>query len=639
MEQAATASGENKRIYEAKAGQHVRGVTQWLRERMTTAFEVTCEGRTRSLHELIQGQLAGGAGRASVGDLINVAGAVCLAPQFQNQSPDYPTFSVLVTRQSREQAAGEALKWMAGGVKSRQGAAVLDALRLLDGDQLRPRRSGYAKQVLDLLESKRRGQVLNRGELVQDDGGIEYWTPFRLEPEFLAVVLAALVHAGAVVLSLTGRKLGAGAADQLARIAVRDLAAFKHVERPKGLPLEPLRQLFALLGLPEGKLVNEGTRDGAVQDLQVEVAARVERLAKAQARLQEGFIFWDRPILPEQQHIQWTVELREAKDFMESLQAFNTAGKLNNFPHDAAAVAAHAPGLDLVGEVDELTDLVAHAGPMITYLSTAEAVLPGDHPWREEVAQAKVDLFARVTNPDQRAAEGFRRELLQILDRLKTRYQDAYLALHASAHLGAGDDEKKATLVRDSRLRQLQKLDAVEIMPHQQLKSFQDTLFGLKTCFALSRQDIDAGPVCPHTPYRPVESPPGSQSAAQTLAGLNGRLDELVSDWTQTLLGNLEDPTVRGNVELLSDPVGKDELAAFIQRRELPDPVSPAFVQALQEALTGLEKVTVTGSDLRETLVRGGIPCTVEDLRSRFVSYVEELTKGKDPNRIRVVIE
>ena len=74
------------------------------------------------------------------------------------------------------------------------------------------------------------------------------------------------------------------------------------------------------------------------------------------------------------------------------VQAFNTAGKLNNFPHDAAAVAAHAPGLDLVGEVDELTDLVAHAGPMITYLSTAEAVLPGDHPWREEVAQAKVDL-------------------------------------------------------------------------------------------------------------------------------------------------------------------------------------------------------------------------------------------------------
>ncbi len=90
LEQAATASGENKRIYEAKAAQHLRGVTQWLRERMMTAFEVTCEGRTRSLRELIHGQLVGGAGRASVRDLVNVAGAVCLAPQFQNQSPTIP---------------------------------------------------------------------------------------------------------------------------------------------------------------------------------------------------------------------------------------------------------------------------------------------------------------------------------------------------------------------------------------------------------------------------------------------------------------------------------------------------------------------------------------------------------------------
>ena len=145
-------------------------------------------------------------------------------------------------------------------------------------------------------------------------------------------------------------------------------------------------------------------------------------------------------------------------------------------------------------------------------------------------------------------------------------------------------------------------------MPHQQLKSFQDTLFGLKTCFALSRRDLDTGPVCPHTPYRPVESAPRPRSAAQTLDDLDDRLDDLVRDWTQTLLGNLEDPTVSANVELLNDPAGKAELAAFMQRRELPEAVSSALVQALQEALTGLEKVTLTGSDLYETLMRGGIP-------------------------------
>ena len=55
-EQAATASGENKRIYEQKASDHLRSLTQWLREHMTTAFEVTYEGRAKTLQAIIQGK-------------------------------------------------------------------------------------------------------------------------------------------------------------------------------------------------------------------------------------------------------------------------------------------------------------------------------------------------------------------------------------------------------------------------------------------------------------------------------------------------------------------------------------------------------------------------------------------------------
>ena len=131
------------------------------------------------------------------------------------------------------------------------------------------------------------------------------------------------------------------------------------------------------------------------------------------------------------------------------------------------------------------------------------------------------------------------------------------------------------------------------------MRSFQDTLFGLKTCYALSRHDLDANPVCPHTGYRPVETPRESISASQILANLDDRLDNLLNDWTQTLLTNLDDPTVRANIDLISDQTGKNDLAAFMASRELPDPVSPALVQAFQEALTGLERVAVTDKELR----------------------------------------
>lgn len=638
-ELAATASGENKRIYEQKASDHLKTLTLWLREHLTTAFEVTYEGRAGTLQETVQGKVPGGLSNASVRDLVNIAGSVCLGPQFENKSPDYPVFSVLVTRRNREQAASEALKWIAGGVKSKQGTAILDALELLDGDQLQPRQSRYAKHLLDQLAKKKKGQVLNRGELVQDEDGIDFWTRFRLEPEFLAVVLAALVHSGSLVVSIPGKKLGAGSVDHFASISAGDLANFKHVEQPKGIQLEPIKELFGMLGLAQGKLVNESTRDQAVQDLQVTVAEQVEKLVTAQAQLQGGLSFWGRSILSEQESTEWSEKLGKAKIFLESLQAFNTAGKLNNFPYDVEAVQAQKPRLELVKEVDELVKLIAQVGPQAAYLSTAEQVLPADHPWLTVVNEARSDLFAKVTSPSHRADSSFQRTLAQQLAELKTSYQDAYLELHKRAHLGAKEDEKKAALTQDPRLKQLQKLDAVEIMPHQQLQSFQDTLLGLNTCFALSRQDLDQSPVCPHTQYRPVESPPGTVSASQVLAGLDDRLDDLHRDWTQTLLSNLDDPTVGPNIELISDSVGKGELEAFIKDRALPDPISTAFVKALQEALTGLEKVAVTDAGLRAALTVGGIPCTVEELKGRFDAYVAELTKGKNTKKIRVVVE
>ena len=269
---------------------------------------------------------------------------------------------MLITRQNRDQTAGEALKWIAGGVRAKQGAAVLDALGLLDGDQLRPRQSRYATAILDQLQQKRQGQVLNRTELVQDEDGIEYWTAFRLEPEFLAVVLASLVQSGSLVLSLPGRKIGAGSVEDLSRIPARDLAQFKHIERPKGLPIEPLRELFSLLHLPEGKLAAESTRNQAAADLQVAVASRVQDLVLAQSKLQNGLAFWGRPVLSEHEGAHWSAILTDTKNFLESLQAFNTAGKLNNFPYDVAAVTAKKTGLALVREVENLAELIAEVG-------------------------------------------------------------------------------------------------------------------------------------------------------------------------------------------------------------------------------------------------------------------------------------
>ena len=119
----------------------------------------------------------------------------------------------------------------------------------------------------------------------------------------------------------------------------------------------------------------------------------------------------------------------------------------------------------------------------------------------------------------------------------------------------------------------------------------------MKSCFALIEQDLDVSPVCPHCGYKPGAEPPAAP-AGTMLDSLDSELDNLVDNWTQTLLTNLEDPTTKGNLDLLK-PEPKKLANGFIKKRVLPDDMDPGFIHALQEVLSGLEKVSVKTADMR----------------------------------------
>ena len=174
-------------------------------------------------------------------------------------------------------------------------------------------------------------------------------------------------------------------------------------------------------------------------------------------------------------------------------------------------------------------------------------------------------------------------------------------------------------------------------MPRQQLTEFQNRLVGLKSCFALTEQNLDSTPVCPHCGFRPsIES--GSTAGAQMIEQLDNQLDTLLAGWTSTLLGNLEDPITQANLELLKADDRKP-LEDFIKSRELPVPLDSNFVHALKEVLSGLVKITVKVQSLQEALQVTDGPATPGEMKKRFDSYIDQLTRGKDPAKVRIVLE
>ncbi len=461
---------------------------------------------------------------------------------------------------------------------------------------------------------------------------------YRLEPEWVAVLLAALVYNGDVTLSITGRKFDATSLDTLVTTPVADLVAFKHIEQPKDWNLPALRALFETLGLTPGlaQLVTQG-KDEPVQQLQQSVARAVEAVVLARQQLADGIPFWGRPLLSGEEQAAYRARLDGVKAFLEGLQPYSSPGKLKNLRYDEDDVRTQAAGLATLREITTLQELAKSLGDTAAYLAAAELVLPADHPWVERVRGAREALLVRLTSPQDRAAPHFRQRAAQTLHELKSEYVTTYLSLHKRVRLGLEDDRRKGALVRDERLEQLRQLATIDLLPASQLAAFQERLAALRTCYPLTEQELQATPICPRCGYKPTSETTGLP-ADFALTMLDDELDRLLATWSGTLLENLDDPTARASIELLT-PRRREDVRIFLKERVLPESLDADFIGAVQEALSGLAKVVVRAEDLRTALTNGGAPATPAELNRRFEEYLAGLARGQDPAKVRIVVE
>ncbi|EDN70961.1 vrlK [Beggiatoa sp. PS] len=347
-----TSSGHAKSVYESKAQTILREVVQWLQEHKATAFEVTWQGRTQIivewLEEMQHEELVMKHDPAlfkphpslleNFRDLIDLVAGICLEPYFLAQTPEYPRFPVLVSQENLVQTVQETLRGITSPNRSKQAQGILSALELLDGEQFNPTRSKYAQAILALLHQKPAGQVLNKTEFLAGD----YFAPttYRLEAELVIVIIIALVAVGEVVLVMPTKnrstsqreaehsqwstkqseatlyQFDASNFSDSAAIPIKELLAFKHLERPKAFNLPALKALFELFALPSGlEIALSNNEDFAVQQLQTKINEILHQLVQAQQGLARQFQFWGKSVLSQAEIQHYRDSLAQTKIF------------------------------------------------------------------------------------------------------------------------------------------------------------------------------------------------------------------------------------------------------------------------------------------------------------------------------------
>lgn len=627
------ANGEAKKIYREYAERdYFKKISDWIRSHITSVYEVEYDGNRKKISEWISGKSLG---RVGIRDIINEVASNVLANHFDEISHGYPEFKTIVTVGNRSELAKEAIKWISTTVKTDLGSKVLDGLSLLVGNNLRPKKSKYAKEILKALNNKAIGHVLNRNEIIYNDHDVEYGTQFRLEPEWIVVILASLVYTGDITLSIHGKKIDASNLEELARTNIKDLIEFKHIEKPKDLPLNALIVLFEYFDIPPGQITNPDLRIEGIKTLQPKVTEMLNEVVTLQHKIREGIICWGVNLIDESSRVGLVKNLENLKTFLEKLQVYNTVGKLKNFNFSPEEIKNQSKGKEAIIKTVKLLKTKEKISKNAEYIESAELILDGNNKWNEEVFKIKLNYKEHVARGN--IDDSFISKSINELNLLKQSYINEYLDLHSKARLTMNEDRRKAQLMKDSRLEVLKKLKGIDILPIDQLEKFQNSLASLKTCNNLSKNDLNKHPLCPHCKFNPM-----IETKSYTVLGkldlLEDRLEDLYRNWTKILIEHIEDPMSKKNIELLKENQ-KRILKELIESQNLPKEINSEFIITIKNVLSGLEKLEFDIKELKHTLYRDGNPCTIDELKKRFECFLLKEVQGKDKTKVRIIIK
>lgn len=634
----ANASGSKKLEYAKKVEQYFKELSRWLRENFLSKVQVTYQGSSKSLSQALAGENASG---KTAREQVFLAASNRLNGHFEDICGDYPKFTRQLTfgRQGNiEQAVQDALRGL-HTPPTQSGVSVLDGLGLMDADRIDPRHSPYAKFIAERIAEKGHGQVLNRSELVQRIDGIDYFVAtgkFRLEVELLVVVLGAMVYSGETILSIPGKDFSATDLAELSNRNVRDLTDFKHLKQPKDWNVPAIKALYELLNLAPGLAIKVTQNDtGAVVQLGTELNKEVEKLVLMRQEFGGGIPFWGTKLLKDDEITEAAAKIDSAKQFLESLQAFNTPAKLKNFKYSQEEIEAHRPALERAKEIEALKAFADSISDYTSYLSNAQSVLAEGHPWCDKSKALKAEVCEAVLKPENRGSTEYRTKVLQKLKALKAEYIDIYLEAYRHSRLDLHLDKRKQTLLGDTQFVQLRTLASIPTMNVSQLTEIQEEFGKLRTGQNITRDDLDSNPVAGEF-YPAMESPDGT-SAEQRLANLEQRIEDTHTAWTNALLNEFDDPVTQDNLKLI-DAKDRKQLEAFMAEKELPVDVDADFVKAVQQALSGLSKVVVTSKSIEAALFPSGAATTIDDFKDRFATYLDSLVKGQDKSKVRLVL-
>ena len=621
------ADTSQKAIYRQKIDELNKKARALFDQEYVQITKVDYQGRELPLN----GYPLPGSGATKVQIFSEVA-SVVFGDWFGEERPNYPQFIQLnnpVAKDNFDRMIKQALLKIANPEQAnRDGEGILSGLGLWVPGMLDYSHSPYAKNLLEILNQKGEGKVLNRDEIIDYvDKSNSLWLSkdFKIEAELEFLVMATLSALGEIEIVLnSGKAINSTNLNELKDIQKEDFYAFTHIKTPKGFNEAALKAMF--LGIL-GRDLSKHLKDiGTYTNLVSAANGWAKRTVTILNKIQGGLIFKGIEVITVDEAAKYRNSFTAFSGFCDKLANYTSEAKIKNFQFSVEDINHILEAKPLIENVENQLLEIATYNDDISYLQQCKQYITEEE-FKEEITNAINELASILSCTDKAKINAYKSNLTK----LKEHYADWYLKLYLKYRISDSDTTQKYALLDSNEKLICEVLKEADFLSTGQYYQWLNKINKLQPADTNVNRALIL--TAPYQDFNPNDFQDGVSS---TVKQLKQELADLLKHWEETLKETLEDPMVIKKMPLLDNSLIVLLEEFKTNKIKLSKDNVSSIRNAIMDLQKGLEKLELSIEGMKTTFNK---PLTPDEAVEAFKAYIDIVSKGKERDKIRIILK
>nr|MDA3907005.1 DUF6079 family protein [Bacteroidales bacterium] len=448
---------------------------------------------------------------------------------------------------------------------------------------------------------------------------------FKIEAELEFVVMATLAALGEIEITLnSGKAINSTNLNELKDIQKQDFYSFTHIKPPKGLNLAALKVMF--VGILGRDLSNQLKDTSTYTHLVSAANDWAKRTVTLLSKIQGGYIFQGIEIISSDAALKYYRNFTAFSGFCDILANYTSEAKIKNFPYSVEELNRILPVKAEVEQVEKQLADVALLQVDISYLQQCKQYIK-DPAFKDEIYTVINHLSTVLSSSDVTKMDTFKTELRKY----KEHYADWYLKLYLKHRISEADNTQKHVLLDSENKAICDILKEADFLSAGQYSQWLNKMNKLQPADSKVNKSLILS--APYQDFNPIDF---DGAEILSVKQLKSDLNDLVEQWIDTLKETLDDPMVKKKIDLLDKSLQK-LLSDFKVGKISLDKVNALHIRnAIMDLHKGLEKVEVSIEGMKSSFNK---PLTPDESIEAFKAYIDQVTKGKERDKIRIILK